>query len=163
MLSYKEYENALIYYFQEAFNPKETSFGVNGEHNDGEFEVNNNKTTTYFLSGNTKFKVDLVFDGSCYHVKFSRKRYDELNFTYEMQYDLDSSLSIFNRVMFIVSEFLNIKSVECLAFGHHESNTKLSSLYTKMIKNKSFLRLMSSKGFEFVKTDENINFFKKVK
>lgn len=164
MKSYREYsrqqfDNALVHYFQEAFSLKQTPFGTNNDYDNQQFESDRNIQSTYFLLGETLFKVDFVFDGNCYHVKFSYE--EDGKFTYKMKYDVQNSLKIFNIVMYIVSEFINEYNVECIAFSAHESNPKLKSLYGKMLRNKSFKDMMSNKGFEYYKEEDEIYFFTK--
>lgn len=165
MLSYKEcsaselYENAIVYYFQEVFQLSSTQYGTNETLDDNQVEKTHNKISTYFLLGQTKYKVDLISDGSYYHVKFSY--WDKDKYSYEMKFDLDSSLNIFNTVMYVVAEVANSHNINGLAFGAHESNPKFKSLYSKMIKNKSFLRVMLENGFEFDKEEDSIYFYKR--
>jgi hypothetical protein len=165
MLSYNGYsarelyENGIVQYFQEAFQLSSIQFGTNETLDDNQVEKVHNKISTYFLLGQTKYKVDLISDGSYYHVKFSY--WDKDKYNYEMKYDLDSSLKIFNSVMYVVSEITNSQNINGLAFSAHESNPKLKSLYSKMVKNKSFLRVMSENGFEFDKEEDDIYFYQR--
>lgn len=157
MLSYLQYENALVYYFQEAFQLSFTDYGTNDSLDDKQVEKVANKTTTYFLLGQTKYKVDLIFDKQYYHVKFSYL--DKDKYSYKMKFDLDSSLKIFNKVMYVVSDVIDKHNIDYLAFAPHEDNTKLKSLYAKMINNKSFLNVMGIEGFRLVKQEDDIYFF----
>lgn len=165
MKSYKVYTmndvlvNACDLYFTEAFSLNQVSYGTNEDYNDKEWEKVANKLSTYFLSGETLLRVDLIFDGNMYHVKFSYKKDNE--FTYEMKFDLQSSLSLFNRVMFIVNEGVNKFNIKKLGFGNHPSNKKLDSVYSRMVTNKTFKNIMLSGGFVYKGKDEDIHIYER--
>lgn len=168
MLSFKEYnikENLLLAYedyFEESFSLRETKFGNNETSYDNEeWTKTGNKLTTYFLDNELLIKVDLINDGQTRHVKFSY--FNGKTFTYKMRYDLDSSLSLFNKIMFIVSKAIEKFEIEQLGFGAHESNEKLKPVYGKMITNKSFLRMMKTKSFSYKGEQEGIYIFSKTK
>lgn len=151
--------NACDLYFTETFSLNQVSYGTNEDYNDKEWERVANKLSTYFLSSETLFRVDLIFDGNMYHVKFSYKKDNE--FTYEMKFDLQSSLSLFNRVMFIVNEGVNKFNIYKLAFGNHPSNRKLDSVYNRMVTNKTFKNIMLNNNFGYKGKDEDIHLYER--
>ena len=165
MKSYKEYvmneslTNACDLYFTEAFSLNQVSYGTNEDYNDKGWEKVANKISAYFLSGETLFRVDLISDGNMYHVKFSYKKDNE--FTYEMKFDLQSSLSLFNRVMYVVNEGVNKFNINKLGFGNHPSNKKLDSVYNRMVTNKTFKNIMSSGGFIYKGKEEDIHVYER--
>ena len=146
-------------YFTEAFSLNEINYGTNKNYDNKEWEKIANKISTYFLSGETVFRVDLIFDGNMYHVKFSYKKDNE--FTYKMKFDLQSSLSLFNRVMYVVSEGIKKFNVNKIGFGNHPSNKKLDSVYNRMVTNKTFKNIMASGGFIYKGKEEDIHIYER--
>ncbi len=164
MLSFKEYnirESLLIAYenyFAESFSLRETKFGNNENlYDNEEWNKTGNKLTTYFLDNELLVKVDLINDGKTWHVKFSY--HNGKTFTYKMRYDLDSSLFLFNKIMFIVSKAIENFEIEQIGFGAHESNEKLKPVYGRMITNKSFLKMMKTKSFSYEGEQDGIYIF----
>lgn len=163
MLSFKEYNEKLheAYgeYFSESFSLRMTDYGIDENYQNKQWEKIGNKKTTYFLSGKTLFRVDLILVDDFYHVKFSYKKDNE--FTYEMLFDLTSSLSLFNRIIYIISDSIDNLNVSGLAFSSHPSNKKLESVYAKLVTNKSFQNIMKEKGFDFLGQEDEVYFYKK--
>lgn len=165
MKSYKQYVvnegliRAYTTYFEETFNIKYTDYGT--DYKNKQWVKKGNTLTTYFLSGKTIFKVDLISDGDMYHVKFSHKKENEEEFGYKMLYDLTSSLSLFNRIMYVVSEGVAKYNINKVAFGNHPSNQKLDAIYDKMVSNKTFIRTMDEYEFDYKGKKEDLHIFQK--
>lgn len=140
-------------YLDESFEPKETEFGTDTKNSNWKLLDHNFRVT--FFKTDEKIIVVLYREG---HIGFgstklgsdldSIKTFDDLNkiFTFKPS-AIQSALSVFNKVLYVIGTGLKLSKPNEIYFNG--SNSDLIRLYSKLVKDKSFLNTINKYGYEY--------------
>jgi hypothetical protein len=149
----------------ESFNITPTDYGTNEKMNDSKFNRRDENETSTFYSF---FKVDdFYFDVTfflrkndvVYEVGFGRSIGDPLNLDNysDKRINYKDNIGIYNKIIFITKEFVEKYDIKSLAFSY--ADDKRNKVYSKMIENDSFKRIINKIGFKFVGNDKKYYYF----
>lgn len=138
----------------ESIKPQHTKFGINSEFDDGGiFKINKIYATTSKYKSSL-YTVIINDDVVGFHLSEWKEKYNEFNYVdfildSEQMYNLSSNnaLSIFSYVFFIIEYMINTYNLKIIKF--EGENDKLKNLYSKLVKNKLFIKEFENLGFSY--------------
>lgn len=158
IMSFKEF-------ISESFEPKQTKYGFDLKNTKWK-ELDQSFFVTYFKNDGLTFVVlfrlgHVGFGISSKEVNLSSiTTFAQLNryFTFKPR-AVSSAMRIFNIVLYIIQQgILHFQPKEIFFNG---SNSDLERLYNKLVKDKSFLKVITSFGYEYTGSTTNLHIFKR--
>ncbi len=147
------------YIISESIRPKEVSYGVNEETNDGEFKKGKNFYYTLFSKNEKYYMVAIDYKGN---VGFGVN--EEYSNNVE---DYDDSrkqtrnvLTVFSHVVYVIFEFAKLSKIKAIKFS--AADPALGNVYNRMVKNKQLMSDIEQVGYKYFGfLDDNHVFMRK--
>lgn len=162
LLSFNEFVQ-----LSEAINPRPTEFGT--DYRNRKFEYSGHTAWTKFQHNSSMFAVAATLTSNdTAELGFGQlirdANPDEFhpdNYTMEDQIRTEQSLMVFNKVMYILLEFLHQQPrIKHFEFG--AGNSKLMTVYNRMVRNHNFLKSVEDNGFTYTGSTDGTHRFTRI-
>ena len=135
------------YIISESIRPKEVSYGVNEETNDGEFKKGKNFYYTLFSKNEKYYMVAIDYKGNVGFGVNEKEFSDNIKDYDDSRKQTRNALTVFSHIVYVLLEFANVSKIKHIKFS--AADPALGNVYSRMIKNKQLMNDIEEGGYKY--------------